>query len=297
MSQIPLSVVLPVFNNAEFIGEAIDSILNQTFREFELILIDDGSTDGTKDIVESYREKDDRISVVLNSENQGVAACRNEGNAMAKGEYVAVMDGDDVSLPNRFDQQLKFMREQQLELCGSWVRTIPTGIIVKYPESGLTIKHLICFAPCFNHPSVIYRRDFIERIRYRAELRSAVDLALWTDILRLLPSANIANVPEVLHEYRLHHGQMSSTDKAEQWNNAFAIIENYLTELVPDLPQDQIFKLIRYVYARQSCDISELDSLYPPLSRVQEKFSEVFGHSTVLEKQFERIRSKIGAEV
>jgi len=105
MSTAFISVIMPVYNRAEFIGEAIQSILSQTYKNFELIIIDDASTDNTLKVISEFTD-DDRILLLKNKKNEGVAATRNRGIEIAKGEFIAFMDSDDISLPQRFEKQV-----------------------------------------------------------------------------------------------------------------------------------------------------------------------------------------------
>ena len=116
-----ISVVLPVFNGDKYLSEAIESILNQTYINFEFIIINDGSTDGSLTIIENYRVKDNRI-VVISRENKGLIASLNEGIRIANGGYIARMDQDDLSLPTRLEEQVKFMDSNQLDICGTYVQ-------------------------------------------------------------------------------------------------------------------------------------------------------------------------------
>jgi len=120
MSTAFISVIMPVYNRAEFIGEAIQSILSQTYKNFELIIIDDASTDNTLKVISEFTDDDDRILLLKNKKNEGVAATRNRGIEIAKGEFIAFMDSDDISLPQRFEKQVKiFCSHKEVIVCGS----------------------------------------------------------------------------------------------------------------------------------------------------------------------------------
>jgi glycosyltransferase involved in cell wall biosynthesis len=118
-----VTVLMPVYNTEMYLKEAIDSILNQTFRDFEFIVINDGSTDSTSDIIESY--SDPRIIYLQNEKNLGVATSLNKGLSIAKGTYIARMDGDDVSRCDRLEKQVAFMdANPEIGVCGTWLETI-----------------------------------------------------------------------------------------------------------------------------------------------------------------------------
>ena len=121
MKSPQISVVMPAYNAEKYITEAIDSILFQTFKDFEFIIINDASTDSTKDIIESY--KDPRIKLVNNEQNKGVAKSLNIGISVACGKYIARMDADDIALPERFQKQFDFMEQHpNIDVCGSWAK-------------------------------------------------------------------------------------------------------------------------------------------------------------------------------
>jgi len=111
---------MPVYNGSEFLGEAIDSILNQTLNEFELLIIDDGSTDQSIELIKSYDDK--RIRLVVNKNNIGQSASLNKGIKMARGDYIVIMDQDDISVQDRLKVQLEFMENHSnIDVCGSWL--------------------------------------------------------------------------------------------------------------------------------------------------------------------------------
>ena len=120
-----ISVIMPVYNGERFLSEAIDSILAQTIGNFELIIVDDGSTDGSAQIIKEYAQRDGRVCVLQHGENRGQAAARNSGLAAAQGEYIIGMDADDISPPERLRKQLDFLRQRpDIGVLGTWRRTI-----------------------------------------------------------------------------------------------------------------------------------------------------------------------------
>ena len=127
-----ISVIMSAYNSEKFISKSIDSILAQTFKNFELIIINDSSIDKTKDIIETYRKKDKRIKIICNRQNLGPAKSRNRALKIAKGEYIAIMDSDDVSLPKRLEVQYHFLENNpDIFLIG--------GGAIKINESGEVI--------------------------------------------------------------------------------------------------------------------------------------------------------------
>ena len=132
-----ISVIMPVFNGENFLQDAVGSILGQTFTDFELIAIDDGSTDNSTALLESFRLNDRRVIIQRHTENQGVTAALNTGLALARGKYIARMDADDISLPVRFEKQVAFMETHpEIDILGSAVRLMD--------ERGRKYRHTFC---------------------------------------------------------------------------------------------------------------------------------------------------------
>lgn len=231
MSSVPaISCILPLYNQARFVGEAIASILAQSEDDFELIVIDDGSTDDSARIVAACN--DHRIILLHNSSNLGTTGALNIGLRAAKGTYIARMDADDVSLPHRFALQRSFMEENRhIAVCGSHVMTIGAhSEVVRRPLGSGAIKCFLLAGPPFSHASVLIRRSVLERwdLCYDEAYRTAQDYDLW---LRLLSVADGWNLDEVLLKHRLHADQLSSTRGAEQSRNADAIRRRVLNTI------------------------------------------------------------------
>jgi glycosyltransferase involved in cell wall biosynthesis len=208
MKQPKISVILPCYNAAEFLPEAISSILSQTFTDFELILVDDGSTDGSREIIS--KQKDRRIRVIRNEKNLGLIETLNTGFAAAKGEYIARMDADDVSRPERFEKQLAFLEKNSaVGVCGTWMHMIHNNKVYKhrYLTSDL-IKSALVFNNPVVHPSVMLRRSIFAGNAnvYSASYPHGEDYALW---ISLLDKTNFAVLDEPLLEYRAHAQQVS----------------------------------------------------------------------------------------
>ena len=122
-----VSVLMPAYNSEAFVAEAIESILNQTYTDFEFIIINDGSTDKTAEIIDEYAKNDSRIKFINNHKNQGLIAVLNQGLDLCTGEYVARMDSDDISMPQRFEKQVQYMDEhQEVGILGTWIDFFPT---------------------------------------------------------------------------------------------------------------------------------------------------------------------------
>ncbi|EKE02185.1 MAG: glycosyl transferase family 2 [uncultured bacterium] len=224
-----VSVIMSVYNAEKYLKDSIQSILSQTYKNFEFLIIDDGSTDKSVEIIETF--KDARIKLIKNKENLGVSLSRNKALNMAAGEYIVTMDADDISLPKRIAKQVKFMdKNPEVGICGSWMKTLgKKSFIIKYPESHERIKcYLLFYSPIAN-PTTIVRKDIIKKhnLGYEEDFLVAHDYYLWTEIYK---STFLANIPEVLLLYRQHESQLTAKSKALTKEN-IAIWQKQLNDL------------------------------------------------------------------
>lgn len=216
----PVTVLMAVRDGAQFLREAVESVLAQSFKEFEFLVIDDGSTDATCDILGSYR--DHRIRVVSNERPLGLAASLNRGLELAKGIYIARMDCDDVSLPIRLEKQVAFMDANlDVAVCGTWVRTIGVreGDLWQFPTRDRAIKASFIFHTPLAHPSVIIRKQALDAhaLRYDESVTKAQDYDFW---VRCALYVGFANIPEALLLYRLHPRNLSSDSSDAKYSTA-----------------------------------------------------------------------------
>lgn len=215
----PISVIMSVYNGEQYLAEAMDSVLNQTFGEFEFIVIDDGSTDRSVAMMQDYAKRDPRI-VFKARENKGLPATLNEAARMARGEYLARMDPDDISLPTRFEKQLAYMRQHpEVVNLGSRVILIdPYGVelsITDHPldHEALDKDLLRGIGWAIVHPVAFMRKWALEKCGwYNENYRTSQDMECW---LRMAEIGQLANIAEPLLKYRQH---LSSANfaKAEQ---------------------------------------------------------------------------------
>lgn len=217
--QPKITVLMPVYNGEKFLREAIDSILNQTFTDFEFLIIDDASTDKTKQIINGFH--DSRIIIINNKVNIGLTKSLNKGLRIAKGKYIARMDADDISLPKRFEKQVEFMdKNTNVSLLGSsWDVIDETGwkLNANKAFNGREVVHFMC------HGSVIIRKSCLLKVGFYRELfKYAQDYDLW---LRLNDISMIANLEEPLYQLRLHQDSISFKRKQEQYLYASLALE------------------------------------------------------------------------
>lgn len=214
-SRMPsVSVVMSVFNGEEHLSESIESVLSQSFKDFEFIIINDGSTDSTESILDFYARKDSRIKIVHQA-NSGLARALNRAVRLSKADLIARQDADDISLFDRLEKQLELFRDRRnLVLCGTWFEEIDEGGGTKlrtYPFDDKTLRVNIKYANNFCHPSVMFsKKAFWACGRYDDEFVTAQDFDLW---IRISKYGNIANVPEKLLIKRIGFGGSVSWGK------------------------------------------------------------------------------------
>ena len=214
MTSPRISVALSVYNNAAYLTAALDSILAQCFADFELVIVDDGSTDASPAIIDRYAARDPRIRVIRQA-NQGLIASLNHIIDVARGEYIARMDGDDIALPERFARQLAFLdAHSDHGVVGTQIRGITEsgaprpGHKVEYPTSSDAVAETLASRSPLCHPSVMMRREVLRSVgRYRAAYRHCEDYDLW---LRLVDRTRMANLPDPLLLYRASATQVSN---------------------------------------------------------------------------------------
>ncbi len=237
MNEYPsISVLMSVYNGEKYLSEAIESVLNQTYKDFEFIIINDGSSDNSLEIIKKYQSQDERI-VLISRENKGLVASLNEGIEKAKGKYIARMDADDICLSTRFEEQFMFMEKQlDVVVCGSWIRIFANNKkdkIAKYYSNDKQIKSNLLISSCFAHPSVMIRKDSFTKnnIYYNEKFKHAEDYYLW---IQLAKTGKFANIPKVLLNYRYLDSsitRLAERNKAERYNIINDIIKNAVSLL------------------------------------------------------------------
>lgn len=223
--EVALSVALSVYNGERYLTAAIESVLAQSFRDFEFLILDDGSTDATRSIIERHAAIDSRIRLICR-ENRGLVASLNQLLDEARAPLVARMDADDLSYPERFERQVAFLADHPDHgVVGCWNRHIDglgREIGVDGPDHPLdhagALRAMAAGQTPLAHPAVMYRRDLVRAVGgYHAAFRHCEDLDLW---LRLSGRTRFANLPERLIAYRRHEAQVSSRHALEQQTGA-----------------------------------------------------------------------------
>ena len=241
-----LSVIMPVYNGAKYLKEAIESILSQSYTNFEFIIINDGSTDHSEEIILSF--DDSRIVYVKNPENYRLIKTLNLGFSLAKGRYIARMDADDISHPYRLQKQVQFLElNKDYGLIGSGVNLLNGEYKSQllYHTDHESLKFALAFYCPFIHPSVMIRKDVHDGMNlvFDNQYLHAEDYELWT---RFAFKTKIANIPEYLLDYRIHDAQISSQHSDLQTELATKIRRKYLSEFFGESIKDFefVFKLI-----------------------------------------------------
>ena len=216
-----ISAVMSVYNEERYLNESVDSILAQTFTDFEFIIVDDGSTDGTAEILSGY---DDARVKVITQANQGLIPSLNTAIKQAGGEFLARMDADDISAPERFAKQVDFLRDNPgCGMCGTWYEEIDsTGARSgrkSFPTDDRELRRVLVKYNPFCHASVMMRRDLVEAVGgYDVELsRGGEDYDLW---FKLAERAAIANLPEVLIKRRYTSANISTVRERDHISGA-----------------------------------------------------------------------------
>jgi glycosyltransferase involved in cell wall biosynthesis len=212
--------MMSVYNGEKFLMQAVESILNQTYRNFEFIIIDDGSTDNSKKILEEHAAKDLRIRLISH-ENRGVPKSLNQGLAQARGEFIALMDGDDIAYPLRFEKQVEFLqRNQEVVALGSLARYINSSgmplFVRKLPLNHEVIEQCHCadWGAFMVNSTVMVRRRAVKAVgNFDEACLCAQDYDLW---FRLGVIGKLSNLPEVLLDYRVHPESITHSRQAEQ---------------------------------------------------------------------------------
>lgn len=234
------SVLLPVYNAGEPLREAIESILAQDEPDFEFLIIEDCSTDGSAAIVRSFAEKDARIRPIFHQRNAGLALTLNEGLREARSQFVARIDQDDVALSNRLSTQIRFLRTRpQVAVAGSFVyhmgRTPQWDRLVRLPVEHKQIADTLPKRNCLYHPAVMLVRDAILALGgYRPEFRNSEDYDLW---LRASRAYQLANIPVPLLRYRFSGTGMTL---AKKWQQVFYTRMAIVSHRCPDWNIEQV---------------------------------------------------------
>lgn len=206
-----LTVVTPVYNGEKFLKETIESVLNQTFKDFKYIILNDNSTDATLSILEKFQAQDDRIVIVNKVKNEGPANLRNEGIAMAETNFVALIDADDIAMPTRFEKQIKVMEaNENLGLCGTWFTIFgdKKEKVIRHSVTHDELKVQMLNNCGIGNPTVMLRKNLLGDFKFENRFVPAEDYGMFCEFIN---KAEFYNIPESLVRYRWHPNNISQT--------------------------------------------------------------------------------------
>jgi len=249
-----VSVLMSVYNSERHLRQSIQSVLDQSFADFEFVIVEDGSEDSSPRILSEFARQDARIVLIKNETNRGLAASLNRGLERAQGKYVARQDADDISLPNRLELQSAYLETHpEIGILGSACTIIDEegkelGVYPQ-PEGDLLIRWTSLWSNPFIHPSIMLRRETLEkhRLRYDETFASAQDYELWS---RLLQYTQAANLPEPLIRYRIHRESVTRTRREAQLLYHDQVVLRNIARQLPSarISTEQIRQARRWIY-------------------------------------------------
>ena len=282
-----LAVLMPTYNCSQYLRESIDSILNQTYLDFDLYIYDDCSTDNSFEIIKSYT--DDRVFYIKNTENLGIAKTLNLGleYLLPNYEYIARMDADDWSFPERFQKQLDFMdANQEIAMSGTqgdWLKQMSETPLFawEYPTKFEYLTYYLLFGASFGHSSVIFRNIFFinNNLRYDQVIRTCEDWDLWIKVSKI---GKIANLPDFLMKYRIvpNSNHRSIENKKIHLRERSSIISNHWQSFNIHLSPEQVFE---YYY---DTNIPIKQNFISKIEELIDSFNELFlKHALNLDKE------------
>ena len=253
-----ISVLMTVYNTKEeYLREAIESILNQTYSDFEFIIVDDGSTNNAPKILREYSEKDNRIKIIQ-GKHKGPAAASNKGWAITSGEYIARMDSDDISLPERFAKQVFFLdNNREYSAVGNNYEIFPKCTIISLLEKPKIMDFLK--SCCTIHGSIMMRKkDFTDNnLSYNESLNCAIDYDLWC---RAAIKLKFYNIQEVLYRYRVVGQGVTTLKREERKRNTIRIQKTLINQIATT--QEEREKLINDLYCKTSITKTFIEKIF-----------------------------------
>lgn len=250
VEQSLVSCIMANYNTeAKLLHVAIQSILNQTYDNFELIIVDDCSTNDSYQILLDYQKLDTRIKIFRNEKNRGLPYSLNKGISMANGEYIARMDTDDISLETRFQKQVEyFNKNPHIDICGTFVKQIGirnTVLSVPFTKAQ-ECKCQLLFSSCLYHPTVMIRSQFLNqyKLNYNEDYLCAQDYDLW---VRCSVYGEIGVLDRVLLLYRVHSNQISSKKIRKQQEYSIEICKRMLKNVgIQEMLDEMIILFLGY---------------------------------------------------
>lgn len=258
LNQPIITVVLPVYNVAAYIQECLDSIFNQTFQDFEILVIDDCSTDNTVQVIESLASE--RITIVKKAQNKGLIDSLNIGFSLAKGKYIARVDGDDINALDRFEKQFNYLENHpEIAACGCWLHAFGfSSRVIKHPEFHNRIKAQMLISNAMSLGATMLRRKSYENSFFYSTMWHAEDYDYW---VRTMDFASLHNLQEVLYYYRTHEQQVSTSFKSIQIEKDVEIKLNLWKRILYDTERYSDEFVIRMILTKDSFTLKDYYTL------------------------------------
>ncbi len=283
LGNIPkISVIMSVYNGEKYLAEAIESVRSQTFKDWELIAVDDCSADNTKKILDKYSELDSRIKVYPNEVNMKLPSSLNKALALAKGKYIVRMDADDICLADRFEKQYEFMESNpEVDLSSCRFMTLKGDTVSSGGGGGRcdseAVKALLLFTNPILHPGVIAKSDIMKKMKYDTSLTCTEDLELWTRYAAENYKMEIQD--EYLMLYRIHDKQITGTTLERQHGEVTAIQRKYYSILLEAMSEEEEQFYINGIYFRENIDINKFCGFYRKIKSVNKRTKSFDGEA------------------
>jgi len=269
-----LSVVMSVYNGEDYIEETLDSIINQTYTNWELVVVNDCSKDSTAQILERYASKDERIKVHTNEVNLKLPTSLNKAVSLAQGKYILRMDADDICLPQRFEKQYAYMEENpDTDLSSTRFLTVKNGTYAPGGCGGRcddkALKAMLLVANPILHPGVIAKAQVMKELLYDVTLTCTEDLELWSRMA--LKGCKLGILREYLMVYRLHDKQITSTTLERQHKEVLAIEEKYYSGMLSGIDDRLKDFYISGIYFKENADAKKFCKFFSFLKKANKE--------------------------
>lgn len=269
-----ISVIMSVYNGETYLQEAIESVRKQTFQNWELVIINDCSTDLTGEMLADFALKDERIKVHTNEVNLKLPASLNKAISLCVGKYIARMDADDICLPDRLEKQYRFMEEHtDVALSSCRFMTVKDGVYASGGAGGRcdfkALNAMLLVANPILHPGVIAKAEVMKKFPYDTTLTCTEDLELWTRFA--MENQKMQILPECLLIYRLHDKQITSTTLERQHTEVLKIQKKYYAKLLQEMDEELKKFYISGIYFKEEADIDKFLAYAKWLKKVSGK--------------------------
>ena len=277
-----ISVIMSVYNGEQYLDQAIESVCNQTFKSWELIIINDCSTDKTAEILNDYALKDSRIKVHTNETNLRLPTSLNKAVSFAEGKYVARMDADDICMPDRLEKQYEFMENNpDISLSSCRFMTLKNGVVSSGGCGGKTdnssLRALLLVTNPILHPGIIAKTKVMQDLPYDITLTCTEDLELWTRFA--MENYKMQILPEYLMIYRLHDKQITETTLERQHKEVVRIQKEYFGKFLDTMSEEQEDFYINGIYFREEINVNKFCDFYKWIKSVNKKTKSFPGKS------------------